>query len=54
MHGQFDGQDGARSRLGVNDAFPPQLSDTFLDSKQAEPSHLPRIETLAVILDGQA
>ena len=53
MHGQLDGQNGARSRRGVYDAFSPQLSDAFLDSKQAEPSHLPRIETLAVILDGQ-
>jgi hypothetical protein len=51
--GQLDSQNGARARLRVYDASAAQLSDPFLDSKQAEPSHLPRIETLPVILDRQ-
>ena len=53
MHGQLDSQDGARSRLGMYDAFTSQLSDALLDPEQSKPSYLPRVETLSVILDGQ-
>lgn len=50
--GQFHGHYGAAAGRRIHQEAAAQMAHSFLHAQQAEPAHAPRIETSAVILNG--